>query len=401
MKFNYQARTKEGEIKIGIVEASSREAALTILQRAGFYVTYLKEAKPPLYARQIRIFRAISIRDIVLFSRQLAIMFASKVPLLEALRTLATQTANSELREKIFDLAKEVEGGSSLSKALSRHPKIFSPFFISIVKSGEASGKLAESLTYLADHLEREYDLRNRIRGAMLYPALVLVVIFSVLTLIVFLVVPNFERVIIESGIEAPKITQLVIAGSHFFRKNFLFIVLSLFLLFFIVSRYYKTKEGKILFDKYLLEIPELGSLLKTLYVSRFAENLSTLISAGILLPQALEITAEIVGNSLYKAAILSAKEETKKGIPISSALAMFPKIFPPIFIEMASVGEKTGTLDTTLMKISLFYRKEMERTIESLLGVLEPVLIIILGLVVGGIVASVLLPLYQMLGPL
>ena len=165
MKFNYQARTKKGEIQAGVVEASSKEAAILLLQKYGLYITYLEEVKVPFYAWEVKIFKRISSRDIVLFSRQLSIMFSSRVSLVEALVTIASQTKNLEFRERILDLSREVEGGSAFSKALSRHPKIFSSFYISMVKSGETSGKLSESLSYLADHLEREYYLISRIRG--------------------------------------------------------------------------------------------------------------------------------------------------------------------------------------------------------------------------------------------
>jgi len=398
MKFNYQARTKEGDIRIGTVEASSKEAALILLQKYGFYITYLEEAKAPFYAREVKIFKKISLRDIALFSRQLAIMFNSRVPLVEALSTIANQTPSLGFREKILDLSKEVEGGSAFSKALSRHPQVFSPFYIAMVQAGEASGKLADSLNYLAEHLERDYYLRSKIRGAMFYPALVLLVVVIVLALMVFMVLPNFEQIFLETEAKIPAITQMVLSASRFFKKHFLFLFFGFLFFSFLILRYYKTEKGKNFFDKNSLKLPIFGSLSKTIYLSRFAENLSTLISGGIMMPQALEITGNVVGNALYKEVIFLTRDEVRKGMPISSVLTAFPKIFPPVFIQMVVVGEKTGNLDMSLMQIAIFYRKEIDREIDNLLSILEPLLIVILGGVVGGLMLSILLPLYQML---
>jgi len=398
MKFNYQARTKEGEIRAGTIEASSKEAALVVLQRQGVYVTYLKEAKPPIYAREVKVFKKITSRDLVLFSRQLSIMFGSKVPLVEALNTLAIQADNLDFQEKILSLAREIEGGSSLSKALSRQPDIFSPFYIAMVKSGEASGKLAESLTYLAEHLEREYHLKGRITGALTYPGLVLVVSLVILTILIFFIIPNFDKLIVETGVTVPKITQIVLTVSLLLRKFGLFIFLGFIIFLLLMFRYSKTEKGQIFFDKNFLKLPFFGPVFKIMYLSRFAENFSTLISGGLFIPRALEIVADIVGNSIYKKAILLASEEVKKGVPISSILANFPEIFPPVFVQMCLVGEKTGTLDNSLLQIAAFYQREMEREIERFLSVLEPVLIIILGVMVAGLMLSILLPLYKMI---
>ena len=397
MKFNYQARTKKGEIQAGVVEASSKEAAILLLQKYGLYITYLEEVKVPFYAWEVKIFKRISLRDIVLFSRQLSIMFSSRVSLVEALVTIASQTKNLEFRERILDLSREVEGGSAFSKALSRHPKIFSSFYISMVKSGETSGKLSESLSYLADHLEREYHLVSRLRGAMIYPSLVIMVASVVLLLMIFFVIPQLTKVFQEAGQPLPIVTQLVIGLSLFLRKwGFLFIGLLAGLVIFVL-RYIKTLEGKENFDKISLRLPLIGDLLKMVYLSRLAENLSTLISGGLPIAQALETTGEVVGNTVYKEIIFLTRDEVRKGEPISSVLRRYPEAFPPVFCQMTLVGEKTGTLEKTLLNVVDFYQKEVNMSIDNLLSILEPVLIIFLGVIVAGLMVSVLLPLYRM----
>jgi len=399
MKFNYQARTKKGEIQSGTIEASSREAAISLLQKYGLYVTVLEEAEvAPIYARRIKIFERISRKDLVLFSRQLSIMFGSEVPLVEALEVLANQIKNPNFKEKILKLSDEVEGGTSLSGALSHCPEIFSPFYISMVKSGEASGKLSESLSYLADHLEREYHLYSKMKGAMIYPCLIVFVVLIVLTLMIFFVMPPLTEVLKETGQELPVITKAVMGFTDFLRSQGWILILGFIVLIIFIFRYYKTKEGKKFFDKFFLRLPLLGPFLKMVYLSRFAENLSTLISGGLPITRSLEITAEIVGNTVYKEIIFQTRDEVRRGEPISSVLGRFPEAFPPVFTQMTLVGEKTGTLDKTLMNIVTFYQKEVDRAIDNLLSILEPALIIFLGLIVGGLMASVLLPLYRVI---
>jgi len=395
MKFNYQARTKEGEIFAGVIEASSKEAALLLLQKYGLYITYLGEVKVPFYAKKLEIFQGISRRDIVLFSRQLAIMFAAKVSLVEALNTIASQTKNFGFRERILDLSREVEGGSAFSKALSRHSRIFSSFYISMVKSGESSGKLSETLAYLAEHLEMEYRLISKIRGAMIYPSLVIMVATFVLFLMMFFIIPQVTKIFQESDQSLPIVTQLTIGLSVFLRKwGLLFIgLLAILVIFFL--RYIKTIEGKENFDKVLLKLPFTGELSKMVYLSRFAENLSTLISGGLPIAQALQITGEIVGNKVYQKIIFLTRDEVRRGEPISSVLRRYPGAFPPLFCQMTLVGEKTGTLEKTLLNVVGFYQKEVDRTIDNLLSILEPVLIVFLGVIVAGLMAAVLLPLY------
>jgi len=398
MKFNYQARNQEGQAQTGVVEASSRLAAITLLQKQGLFVTALEEeAHPPLYARRIKFFEKVSRQEVVMFSRQLSIMFKSKIPLLETLRILAVQTKKPNFQEKILKLAEEVEGGTSFSGALSRYPEVFSSFYVAIVRAGEASGKLSEGLGHLADHLEREYHLRSRLRGAMVYPSLIFFFVLIVLALMIFFVFPRFIEILEETGQELPTVTVMILGLSEFFKKWGLFIIIFLFGAIIFILRYYQTQEGKKLFDTTILKMPVFGSFLKMFYLSRFAENLSTLISGGLPIARALEITSDIVGNAAYKEIILEARDEVRKGEPISSRLSRSPEIFPPLFYQMTLVGEKTGSLDKTLINIVDFYQEETNRAINGLLSIIEPVLIMSLGLIVGGLMISVLMPLYQL----
>lgn len=399
MKFNYQARTKEGQIQTGVVEAASREATLNLLQKYGLYVTLLEEiSHAPFYARKLKIIERVSRKDIVLFSRQLSIMFKSEVPMVESLLTLAKQMKSSDFREKIVKLSDEVEGGTSFSKALSRYPKIFSNFYISVIKSGEASGKLSEVLEYLADHLEREYYLSSKIKGAVIYPALIVFVVFAVLFVMIFFVVPHLAQVLEGSGEELPFVIKFFTGLTAFLKTWALLLIFGFLGIVALFFRYLQTQEGKRLFDKFLLKLPLLKDVLIKIYTTRFAENFSTLIAGGIPISQCLEITSEIVGNTTYQDVILKTRDEVRNGESISYVLQDYTDIFPPVFVQMVMVGEKTGTLDKTLMSIVNFYQNEVDRAIDNFLSILEPVLIMFLGVVVAGLMMSVLMPLYQMM---
>lgn len=397
MKFNYQARTKAGEVQTGIVEASSREAALDLLQRAQLFVTILEEAeRGPFYAKKIKLFGGVSKKDLVAFSRQLSLMFKSRISLVQALGTLADQTKGREFKEKITLISEDIEGGDSLSRSLERFPKIFSSFFVSMVKSGEASGTLSQSLDYLADHLEREYHLNSKIKGAMTYPALIVVVAIGVVAMMMFFVIPNLSKVLLETGQELPLITRIVIAASNFSKQNWWLFAILLAALVIFVPRYLRTPSGRVFKDRMLLRVPVIGPFLRMIYVSRFAENLSTLIAGGLPIIRSLEITGDVVGNIVYMERISELREEVRQGRGISGVLARYPKEFPPLLTQMVSIGEKTGTLDKSLLSVVDFYKKEVERSIDTILSLIEPIMIIFLGLVVAGLMGSVILPLYK-----
>jgi type IV pilus assembly protein PilC len=268
-----------------------------------------------------------------------------------------------------------------------------------MVKAGEASGKLSQTLNSLANHLEREYNIRGKIRGAMTYPVLVLVVFFVIFGIMIFSILPSFENILKEREVEVPFITKIILSFSKILREKFFIIALVLGAIIILIFYYLKTEGGKRFFDKIFLKIPFFGEISKQSILSRFAQNLSILTSAGLTLTEALEIVEEIVGNAEYENAISKIKEGVKKGETISSITALYPELFPPLFTQLVLVGEKTGTLTNSLSAISNFYQSETEKAIENFLRILEPLLIIILGVLVGGLMLSVLLPLYRIIG--
>jgi type IV pilus assembly protein PilC len=399
MRFVYQARTKDGDVKAGVIDALSAQTAAEILRHDDLFVTFLKKENKKIGSR-FHFFEGVSGRDVAVFSRQLAVMFRANVSLVESLRTIGAQLPNQNFREKILKISQIVEAGSSLSAALGKYPDIFSDFFVSMVRAGEVSGNLAEQFSYLADYLEKQYYLSGKVKGAMIYPAVIMLVMFGVLFLLSYFVMPNLVAMLNDSNTILPPLTKFVIAVTNFIRGIggiiALLFVVAIIVIFIRISQ---TKKGKEFVDELYLRIPVFKNLLKMLYVSRFADNLSTLITGGIPITQALEITGTIVGNVVYKDVIAKTCDGVRKGQTISSVLFEYPELFPVMFSQMVLVGEKTGSLDKSLLVMVSFYEKETERAIDAMLILIEPALIIFLGLVVGGVVASVMIPLYQSMG--
>ena len=396
MKYIYQARSKEGKMETGTVEASSKEAAALLLQKYNIFVTSLREQTPLiLRVENIGIFNRVSKKDLAIFSRQLSVMLQSRVPVTQSLKSLAVQTKNPSFKEKILKISQLVEEGNPLSGAFGAFPEIFNVFYVSLIKTGEASGKISESLLYLSDHLEREHDISAQLKGAMIYPIFVLAVLFTVIPIIIFFVMPRLINLLKETTSKPPMFTQLMI-NFYGFLANYGWILLVgfIFLVLFIIY-YFTTKEGKKRYDQLSLRVPFFGGFLKKIFLIRFAENISTLIGAGLSINKALQITRDTVGNSVYKKILTETEERVSEGEKISSVIVKYPDYAPPFVVQMIQVGEDTGTLDKNLMEIVNFYNKEVKRAVETFTALLEPILIIFLGIVVAFLAVSVLGPLY------
>lgn len=396
MKFNFIARTKEGQIQTGIVEAQNKEAAIDILREQELYVSSLEEIYTPLYAKRLVLFERITNREIVLFARQIAILLKSQVPIPEALETLARQTKNRGFREKIQKIQEKIRAGTSLSEALSMYPKIFSHFFISMVRSAEASGKVADTLVYLADYLEKEYKFKAKLRGALTYPAFIVIVFIIVSVVMITYIIPHLSQVLKESKQELPLLTKFIMAFADFVKSWWWFILLLLITIIIFIIIFARTKKGKIFFDKFFLSFPVLNVFLKKIFLSRFALTLSTLIAGGIPIVKSLEITADIIGNKIYQDIINETRDQIRKGETISSVLERHPLYVFPLFSQMVAVGEKTGTLDTSLKNVVNFYEDDVNRALEDFIKLLEPLLIVLLGGVIALLIGAVLMPIYS-----
>jgi len=400
MKYIYQARSKEGKIETGTVEASSKEAAALLLQKYNIFITSIKEQGSSIFrAESISFLNKVSTKDLAIFSRQLAVMMQSRVPVTQSLKSLASQTKNPSFREKILKISQLIEEGNSLSEAFTTFPDVFNVFYVSLIKTGEASGKISESLYYLSDHLEREHDIMSKIKGAMIYPAFVIVVLGVVILLVMFFVMPRLIDLLKQTVAKPPPFTIMMI-GFYGFLMNYGWIVLlGFFALIIFVIYYFTTKEGKKRYDKISLKIPFVGEFLKKIFLIRFAENISTLVGAGLSINNALKISKDTVDNFVYKQIISETEERVSEGQKISSVLVKYPDYAPPFVVQMIQVGEETGKLDKNLMEIVNFYQKEVTRAVETFTAMLEPILIIFLGAVVALLAISVLEPLYSSLG--
>ncbi len=400
MKYIYQARSSEGKIETGTVEASSKEAAAVLLQKYGVFVTSLKEESPRLaQVKTIEFFNKVSQKDLAIFSRQLAVMVQSRVPVVQSLKSLAIQTKNPNFKEKILKVAQLVEEGTPLSGACASFPRVFSVFYVNLIKTGEASGKISESLYYLSEHLEREHDIMSQIRSALVYPAFVICVLVVVMAIVMFGVMPRIIDLLKETTSNPPPFTMLMI-GFYTFMMHFGWVLgLAFFVMVVFIIFYFTTKEGKKRFDKFVLKIPFLGNFFKKIFLIRFAENISTLIGAGLSINNALKITKNTVENFVYQQILSETEERVSEGERISAVLVKYPDYAPPFVVQMIQVGEETGKLDKNLMEIVNFYQKEVKRAVDMFTAMLEPILIIFLGAAVALLAVSVLQPLYGALG--
>ena len=334
-------------------------------------------------------------KDIVILSRQLSTLFEAKVPVVESLRVIISEMENQFLRYEIISLLDDIQGGAAMSQAMARHPKVFSTFYVNMVRSGEESGKLDETFTYLADYLERSYELTMKARNALIYPAFVLFTFIVVMILMFVIILPQLIPILEEVGGELPIYTRILI-GLSTFAQNFGLLLLLLFaVVCLFLWRYYQTEAGRLMAHRFQISVPFIGTLYRKLYMARLADNLQTLLSGGIPVVRALEITAEIIGNQVYRLAVLESIESVKGGSSISASLAQHPDI-PPLLSQMVRIGEETGRLDNILKNVARFYQKEVDSMVENLVDLIEPVMILVLGGGVGLLVAAILLPIYS-----
>lgn len=397
MLFRYQAVDASNTAREGTIEAVTMEVAINSLQRRGYRVTTVEPLgqQGGIFNMKITLFERVSNKEIVIFSRQIATLFEAQVSALRVFRLLATEAENPLLQRILTEVADDLQGGSSISNALSQHPVLFSPFYVSMVKAGEESGKLDTAFNYLADYLDRTYEVVSKARNALIYPAFVIFVFFGVMTLMLTLVIPRISEIITSSGQEIPIYTKIVIGLSNFFANYISFLLFFLGVAGFLLWRFLKTEVGKRTLDEVKLSIPYIGDLYEKLYLSRIADNLSTMLASGISMIQALEITAEVVDNKVFREIIENTITDVKAGKSFSDALSEHPEI-PGVMSQMAKVGEETGNLGSILETLAKFYRREVNNAVDTLINLIEPAMIVMLGLGVGTLLAAVLMPIYN-----
>lgn len=395
--FNYRAKDQQGLIKKGIVEASSPKAASDILHKHGLTLLTLEEEGQGFNLdKYIPFLNRVSRKDLVIFSRQLSTLINAKVPIVQALDILGEQVTSKVLKKVVGELIEGIEGGKSLSEAITRFPNVFSGLYMHLIKAGELSGNLDQALNYIADQQEKDYDLVSKIRGAMIYPIFIVSAIIIVGALMFVFVLPQMISVLKEAGAELPLTTRILIFVTEVIQKYWaviLFLIVGVIVGFQI---YIRSSGGRLVWDASKLRMPVFGKLLRNIYMDRFSLNLSTLIAGGISIVQALETVAAVVGNTVYREIILQAASEVETGKSIASAFASSSEV-PKLVTQMIKIGEQTGSLDEILGKLARFYDKEVANTLSSLTTLLEPFIMILLGLAVAVMVAGILLPIYNL----
>src|SRR3989344_4990477 len=356
MLFKYHAIDQDGHERDGTIEAPSQEVAVSALQRRNLIISAIDSAeRHSFFDTDLPFFNRVTNKDVVILSRQIATLFEAQVSALRVFRLLASEVENKQLAIVLSAVGDDLQGGSPISKALSRHSSVFSTFYVNMVRSGEESGKLSETFVYLADYLDRSYDIISKTENALVSPAFVLVVFFGVIALIAL--------------------------GVYRWQIG-------------------KTERVRLVLDSLKLKIPYIGDLYKKLYLSRIADNFSTMLLSGVSVVEAIEITGSVVGNALYEEVLVEVSRDVKGGSSISSALGKHPEI-PGIMIAMTKVGEETGELGSILTTLAKFYNREVTNAVDTLVGLIEPIMIVLLGLGVGILIAAVLLPIYNLAGAL
>ncbi len=398
MKFKYTARTKKGELQTGNINAVNREKALGILAQHELFVLELSQAlEVRWYDRFFSYLNRVRPKDLMIFTRQFATLLEAKVPIGDSLRTLFKQTLSRRLKEVISGMSSGVDSGLSLSQSLERYPDVFSEFYINMVRSAEVTGRMDEVLNFLADYLEKEHALIARVRNALIYPAVVISLFIIVASVIVLVVVPTLKPIFEESNVRLPLFTQVLMAVSDFI-ATWWWVVLIVFAGFFVFGLdYVKTPEGRALFDELKLKIPVVGGLLKKLYIARLSEAISVLLEGGIATTQSIEIASHTVGNAVYSDLLHESAERVNAGEMVSQTFEGDPKFFPPLLAQMVAVGENTGRLDDMLKRVSKFYTQEVDDIVANLVELIQPTLIVAIGILAGLLFASVLLPLYDL----
>jgi type IV pilus assembly protein PilC len=398
-KFDYQVRDRSGTMKTGQLEAESQQAVASKLASMGYAPIKIEEVKESGLQMEIKLPGSgrVKLKDLAIFSRQFATMISSGLPLIRSLSILAEQSENDQLKETIEDVRARVEAGADLSTSMAEHSKVFPRLYIAMVRAGEAAGMLDEVLLRVAEMLEKDVKLRAKIKSAMTYPIIVLIMAIMLSAVMLIFIVPIFEQMFVDLGGELPLLTQLLVNASDFLASplGLVTFVLVPVGLWFAYKRIRDNDKGRFALDVLKLKAPVFGPLFHKIALTRFARNLGTLLRAGVPILQALEITSDTVNNGPIAEAVADVQESVRQGESINGPLSQH-EIFPPMVVQMIAVGEETGNVDGMLEKISDFYDTEIEQATEQLTAMMEPLMIGVIGGIVGGMVIALYMPMFQ-----
>ena len=400
MEFNFKAKTKTGEYKEGIINASSKELAVAILQKNDLLPISVREenAEGDLLKSFLKYYDRVVAKELVVFFRQLAILIEARVPIVVSLTAIEDQTPNVYFRKVIQEMINDIEDGIPFSSSMEKHKDVFSNLSINIIKAGETSGNLKKSITYVAENIERNYTLATRIRSALIYPILVLIVFFVIGFLVISFIIPKLTQIIKEMSADVPWYTQVVITVGDFMASYWWAVAIVIVTLVGVAWYYLNTEEGKREWDQIKIKLPIVGPIFRYVYITRFSENLEVLLISGIPIIRALTIVSAVINNVVFEEIFLRATEEVRKGGNMSTVLRRSPDI-PPMVTHMISIGEESGQIDAVLGHIAKFYDQETKIMTKTLSTLLEPLLMIIIGVAVGFMAFAILMPIYNIAG--
>jgi len=396
MLFTYKVLTKEGEVREGSIDTLSEDSAIRSLQQRGFTIVSLVGAEEKgLFGREIFVAKSVPLRDIVLLSKQISVLFSAHVSVLKAFQMLAEESTNPLLKKTLGHITTDIQGGSSIADALNKHPRIFSNFYVNMVRVGEEAGKLNEIFEYMADYLNRNYELTVKARNALTYPVFVIGVFVLIMTLLLTVIYPKLADILQDVGQEIPFYTKAIIALSDFLVHYWIFILVALIIGGGFLFRYAKTEDGRTYVSKFKLNVPVIGNLMRKFYLSRISDSMFTMLTSGVPLVRTLEVTVSVVQDATYEDILKETVNDVKGGSLVSESFGKHEEI-PGVMRQIIRAGEETGELGKILKVLAEFYRREVYNAVEVLVGLVEPILIVLLGVGVGIVVASVLVPIYN-----
>ncbi|MFH1045454.1 MAG: type II secretion system F family protein [Candidatus Omnitrophota bacterium] len=391
--FKYIAKDQEGKTINATLESKDKNGVVELLRKRDMVILSIDETKDKPF--KVKTSGSVQIDDLVIFSRQLATMVDSGIPLVQALDVLQEQIQKSYFKGVIGSLRDGIETGSSLSDAMAQHQRVFSDLFVNMVRAGESSGMLDDIMERVADYIEKTAALQRKVKSSLIYPAVVVSMAIGITVILLIKVVPTFKGIFDSLGGELPMLTQILINVSDFLQHYFMFIVVSLFVLGVTVERLSRTAKGRLFIDRLLLRLPVFGLLLRKVAIARFSRTLSTLVKSGVPILNSLEIVSATAGNKVIQMAVEQVRNSIREGENISEPLSR-SGIFPPMVTRMIGVGEQTGELEKMLSKIADFYEEQVDVAVSSMTSLIEPLIIVVLGVVVGGIVAAMFLPIFK-----
>jgi len=395
-RFRYKAKNKEGKLVAGVVEATDQSNAARLVRQKGMIVLSIKQNYDSVFGVLSGFKNRITSSDVATFTRQFSTMVNAGLPITETLLILRSQVKES-MGKVVSQILADVEGGDPLSKALSKHPKVFNPTYIALVKSGEVGGVLDNVLVRLADDIEKEQELKGKIKGALVYPAIIVVGMFAVALVMMIFVIPKLTSLYEEFNAELPLPTKILIGISTAVVKYWPVTLIVLILGFYFFRMYYKTKEGSRKINEMFLKVPIFGELQRQIILTGLTRTLSLMVGSGVSILEGLEITSKVVGNPVIADALLDSAKQIEKGLPISYAFARHPEAFPFILSQMISVGEETGKMEEVLTKVSHVFEVESDQKVKTLTAAIEPIVMVILGLGVGFLIIAIILPIYNL----